>query len=727
MTAFIIKSSVSLILLFGVYWFLTRKEKLFVFNRFFLIFSILFSLVIPFISIPVNFPGIGVGTNLSSVLNNNLTLTVSEKELMNYGNIQPVIKEEHADAGLLSRIGLTKLLLILYFSGAIVFLFRFLRNLIFLSKRERSAENVRYKGFPMVLVESHVNPHCFLKTIFVNREDYENNQIAPELLTHELEHIRQFHSVDIIFLEMTRIIYWFNPILILYNRAIRVNHEYLADHGVLKVSPDIKSYAEKLLSFINGSQEIPLVSGCNNSLTKKRLIMLTKTKSNRIRNGVKIILTLNLVMLILFVVSTSASAPNSANDATGLKKLPSAVSHEISTRALEISQPPALIQKSVKGLVQKEDGTPLEGVNVSSTGRVGNAFFTSSGKDGRFSLNNVEEDAFIGLFLRGYKSQNVKADFNSEMIIKMVKDPDYKEADYEKEAKESGEKLPLVVFDGVISKEPVAVIASKLGAEMGTIIYLSGTEATKKYGAAGKNGANEIYSRKKAKELGIKVPFRRESADDYPTFQGKSVATFADWLAGQISYPDDAAAKGVGGTVTANYTVELDGSISNIRLFGRTDQIGEEVMKAIKSSPKWEPAKNPEVNEPFQSSVSIKLNVQSKKVTPDDTFVVCEEMPMYPGGDAELLNFIKSNTNYPQVAKSSKVEGRVIIRFVVSKNGDAVDPVILRGIDPFLDAEALRVIGLLKGFSPGKQGGTPVDVYYMAPVTFTLPVTEPAK
>ena len=71
MTAFIIKSSVSLILLFGVYWFLTRKEKLFVFNRFFLIFSILFSLVIPFISIPVNFPGIGVGTNLSSVLNNN--------------------------------------------------------------------------------------------------------------------------------------------------------------------------------------------------------------------------------------------------------------------------------------------------------------------------------------------------------------------------------------------------------------------------------------------------------------------------------------------------------------------------------------------------------------------------------------------------------------------------------------------------------------------------------
>ena len=215
MTAFIIKSSVSLILLFGVYWFLTRKEKLFVFNRFFLIFSILFSLVIPFISIPVNFPGIGVGTNLSSVLNNNLTLTVSEKELMNYGNIQPVIKEEHADAGLLSRIGLTKLLLILYFSGAIVFLFRFLRNLIFLSKRERSAENVRYKGFPMVLVESHVNPHCFLKTIFVNREDYENNQIAPELLTHELEHIRQFHSVDIIFLEMTRIIYWFNPILII--------------------------------------------------------------------------------------------------------------------------------------------------------------------------------------------------------------------------------------------------------------------------------------------------------------------------------------------------------------------------------------------------------------------------------------------------------------------------------------------------------------------------------
>ena len=151
---------------------------------------------------------------------------------------------------------------------------------------------------------------------------------------------------------------------------------------------------------------------------------------------------------------------------------------------------------------------------------------------------------------------------------------------------------------------------------------------------------------------------------------------------------------------------------------GKPDPLlGDAVVKAIQASPKWEPAKNPEAKDPFSSMVAIKFELPDK-IFKDDTYVMVEKMPQYPGGDVELLNFIKTNTNYPEAAKAEKIEGRVIVRFIVNKNGNAEDPVILKGVHPLLDAEAIRVISRLKGFSPGSQGGKPVNVYYMVPVQF---------
>jgi TonB family protein len=104
-------------------------------------------------------------------------------------------------------------------------------------------------------------------------------------------------------------------------------------------------------------------------------------------------------------------------------------------------------------------------------------------------------------------------------------------------------------------------------------------------------------------------------------------------------------------------------------------------------------------------------------------FVVVEEMPMYPGGDKALLDFIQNNTQYPPEALEQKIEGRVIVRFFVSKLGTTEDVTVLKGVNPLLDAEAIRVVYQLKGWHPGKQGGQPVNVWYMVPVTFTLPQT----
>jgi len=115
----------------------------------------------------------------------------------------------------------------------------------------------------------------------------------------------------------------------------------------------------------------------------------------------------------------------------------------------------------------------------------------------------------------------------------------------------------------------------------------------------------------------------------------------------------------------------------------------------------------------------VKEEVQEEEAEPEP-FVVVEEMPMFPGGDAALLTYIAEHTNYPEVAKENNIQGRVIIRFCVTAKGGVSQVSVLKSIDPELDEEAKRVVSTLPAFKPGKQGGKPVPVWYMVPITFTL-------
>jgi hypothetical protein len=303
MITYILKSSLSLIVLFGLYWFLLRKEKLFVFNRFFLIFSILLAIVIPFISIPINIPGNDSQRNVITALNSNLNAIVVKQQTVYDISFLPITNARSVAELPALRFSFSKILILLYVSGVIFLMLRFLRNIYFITQQIRFSENVSYYGKRLVLTEDLINPYCFYNTIFVNKHDYLNKIIGKELLAHELEHLKQYHSIDILVLELIRIFYWFNPLLILFSRAIRVNHEYLADNGVLRDSPDIKSYAYNLLTFINWKRNIPLTSGFNHSLTKMRLQMITKSKSKSVIYGLRI--TLTLCMLIVFFLFIS--------------------------------------------------------------------------------------------------------------------------------------------------------------------------------------------------------------------------------------------------------------------------------------------------------------------------------------------------------------------------------------------------------------------------------------
>jgi protein TonB len=100
--------------------------------------------------------------------------------------------------------------------------------------------------------------------------------------------------------------------------------------------------------------------------------------------------------------------------------------------------------------------------------------------------------------------------------------------------------------------------------------------------------------------------------------------------------------------------------------------------------------------------------------------IVVEEMPVFPGGQEALMKFISENTHYPEIANENNIQGRVIVRFCVTPKGGVDKVSIYKGVDPELDAEAIRVVNSLPPFIPGKQGGRPVPVWFTVPITFQL-------
>lgn len=106
--------------------------------------------------------------------------------------------------------------------------------------------------------------------------------------------------------------------------------------------------------------------------------------------------------------------------------------------------------------------------------------------------------------------------------------------------------------------------------------------------------------------------------------------------------------------------------------------------------------------------------------TENEIFTIVEEMPEFEGGETALLKYISNAVKYPVIAQENGIQGRVICTFVVNKDGKVVDAQVVRGVDPSLDKEALRVINSMPPWKPGKQRGKPVRVKYTLPVTFRL-------
>lgn len=284
MSDFLIKSTITLLVLLAVYYLFLEKEKMHVFNRFYLLFTLVFSMLIPFITIEV--------------------IEKIAQPVINPGNIQilqgsSVILEETNYLAIGSWS--------LYAVVTLILAVRFISNIIKISSKMKLYSPIDYKNAKLILLPEKTLPHTFLNTIFINETEYNNREIEAELYTHELTHVTQKHTLDILFIEILKTIFWFNPIFIFYKKAIQLNHEFLADEKVVTSYNNVPFYQSLLLSKANENQTFYLASNLNYLITKKRLLMMTKTTS-KTKALLKKAMLMPIVATLLFLLCTKVVA-----------------------------------------------------------------------------------------------------------------------------------------------------------------------------------------------------------------------------------------------------------------------------------------------------------------------------------------------------------------------------------------------------------------------------------
>lgn len=270
---------------YALYALLFQREKMLVFNRFYLLGGLAVSFFIPFITITVP-SSVPAGQPVTHFINE---VMITEA--------LPAQSSGFSGSGVIAYSVMGIFVLTSFY-----FLVRFVMNYSKLRAMARHRDSFCINDIRVVLLGNETVPHSFLKTVFLSKAEYEAGRVEAEVLEHELSHIRQKHSWDILWVELLQVFTWFNPMIYLYKRSIKINHELLADAAVVKYTDDVRSYQHVLLQRAVAQSPLALASSFNYYTTKKRLIMLTK-KTNPIITGCKSLLVLPLLVLLVFVFS----------------------------------------------------------------------------------------------------------------------------------------------------------------------------------------------------------------------------------------------------------------------------------------------------------------------------------------------------------------------------------------------------------------------------------------
>ena len=285
---YMVESTLCISVLYAIYWFFLRWDTFFQVNRFYLLAMVLFSMLfplLPFRWVPSD-PSASLAVLLEPVI-----ITPAKVEQTIQANMQWI-----------------EIASVVYFTGVLIFLLRFAVQLIQLHRITRRFGIRQYNGQWVVFIDRGFSPFSFFNLVFVN-EAVVPSESLPTILEHEQIHIRQRHSFDMILIELATIFQWFNPLIWLTGREMKSIHEYLADEGVLQNGVSRFIYQQMILNETMGIRVNNLTNNFNVSLLKKRIAMMTKTKSKKWAKS-KVLIALPVLLVLLFLL-TARSYSNS--------------------------------------------------------------------------------------------------------------------------------------------------------------------------------------------------------------------------------------------------------------------------------------------------------------------------------------------------------------------------------------------------------------------------------
>ena len=283
MLDYLLKSGGCLLVLYLFYVLFLEKENMHVYKRIYLLSIIAVSFVIPFITF-TNY--VEVAEQIQPMIASNLLLelpTTSQKEEINYLSI---------------------VLWSIYGLGVLLFGLKFIKNSYEIVNKIKSNPKEKKGETTSVLLNEDIVPHTFFNFIFFNKQQFISNQIPKEVILHEETHARQKHSIDVLLLEFLKVIFWFNPIVDLLNKSVKLNHEFLADQAVLNNGANTKTYQQTLLAYSSNASHLQLAHAINYSSIKKRFTVM-KTHTSKKKIWIRSFVLLPVVALLLFSFSTT--------------------------------------------------------------------------------------------------------------------------------------------------------------------------------------------------------------------------------------------------------------------------------------------------------------------------------------------------------------------------------------------------------------------------------------
>lgn len=544
--SYLIKINIAITIFYLIYRICYRSHTFFSLRRYSLLSMLGLSVIYPFLDFSTWF-----------IQNKSVTEAATV-----YAQYLPEFTISQPEASISSAFSLIDYVGWGYILIAVFFLLRLIIRTLQIIWIKRQAHQTDIENYPVSILNTQTTPYSFFNWIFIN-PDMHNTTETHEIMTHELVHVRQKHSIDIIFSEIICAFCWFNPMIWLLKKEIHQNLEFIVDHQVVKTGIDIKSYQYHLLRLAYHPSQATIANQFNVSPLKARIIMLNAKQSPKLKLTTYMLM-IPLILLFIFVNNAGAIISNVTNN------------NELKS-----------VMGKISGIVSQNDaGLP---VNFQAA--------TSFSQTGDFEIRGV-----------------------------LINEDNNK---------------PLAGVNVII-----------WGTTTGTISDMDGSFRLKVH-----EGDSILFSH-------------------------------------------------VGYTGLAYAIKNKKSDVGTLHMKQKKEELSEIIVVSYSSSENQLPETD---NQPRQTNTAQ-----------DEIFMVVEEMPEFPGGQNELMSFVARSIKYPEIAQKNGIQGRVVCSFVVDASGSIINPEIVRGIDPSLDNEALRIIYLMPKWKPGKQRGQAVSVQYTVPINFRL-------